>query len=75
MNMKTEVVTTERCTMQKINNEANSLYNYKPHLSLGLLYSLLAELTELVPGNYLLKHADKDGPFLTLLEETGEQKR
>lgn len=69
-NMKSEVVSTERCTMQRINNEASSLYNYKPHLSLGLLYNILAEFTDLPTGSYLLRHTEKDGPFVALMEET-----
>lgn len=69
-NIQTEVVVTEKCSMQKINTEACHLYEYKPHLTLSILYNVFQALVVLKPGNYILQHTNKHGPFVAILQET-----
>lgn len=68
-----EVVLVEPCTLQKINTEAMAHYQFKPHLGLGVLYKLFAELSKLEPGKYLLQHIPKHGPFVSILKECDER--
>lgn len=65
-----EVVNLEKCTIQKVVNEANSLYQYKPILGLGILNDILGKLVTLDKGNYLLAHLPKHGSFVSLLKES-----
>lgn len=64
-----EVVALEKCSIQKVANEANVHYNCKPILSLGLLEKCFSELLKLDKGNYLLQHVSKDGAFVSILKE------
>lgn len=68
-----EVVMVENCTMQKINTEAMTQYEYKPHQRLGVMYKIFIELSKLCPGNYLLRHVPKQGPFVAVLKECSEK--
>lgn len=63
----------EGCTMQKVNTEAAVHYQYKPHLSLGVLHRICVELSGLEPGNYLLLHSPKHGAFVGILKESLEK--
>ncbi|XP_044753470.1 little elongation complex subunit 2-like [Coccinella septempunctata] len=64
-----EVVNLEKCSIQKVANEANQLYQYKPYLGLGVLNDVLTKLVELSEGSYLLAHLPKHGSFVSLLKE------
>lgn len=68
-----EVVMNESCSMQKVNTEAMVHYQYKPHLSLGVLHRVCVELLSLEPGNYLLLHNPKQGGFAGVLKECSEK--
>lgn len=63
----------ENCTMQKVNTEAMVHYQYKPHLSLGVLHKICVELSNLETGNYLLVHSPKQGAFAGILKEVNEK--
>lgn len=68
-----QVVMNESCSMQKINTEAMVHYQYKPHLSLGVLHKVCVELAKLEPGNYMLHHTHKHGAFVGLLKASSER--
>lgn len=68
-----EIIAVENCTMQKIASEAQTYHQYNPHLGVGALYKIVARLLHLTPGNYLLHHIPKDGPFVALLREVDER--
>lgn len=65
-----EVIMVDTCNLQKINHEAQSLYNLIPSNGLQVLYNLFSTLSTLKCGHYLLHHKLADGGFVSLLEET-----
>ncbi|XP_060528734.1 uncharacterized protein LOC132703476 isoform X2 [Cylas formicarius] len=67
-----EVICVERCTIQKVVTEAQTHYNYKPHLGLGILQKVFEKLQMLEPGNYLLQHLPKHEAFVAVLKECQE---
>ncbi|KAL3268592.1 hypothetical protein HHI36_007700 [Cryptolaemus montrouzieri] len=64
-----EVVSIEKCTLQKVISEANALYQYNPYLGLGMLNELLNSLVQLETGNYLLVHLPKHEHFVSVWKE------
>ncbi|XP_050310892.1 uncharacterized protein LOC126746615 [Anthonomus grandis grandis] len=64
-----EVLTIEKCNIQKITSEAHSYYQFKPQLALGSLQQVFEQLTQLQPGNYLLQHLPKHEAFVAVLKE------
>lgn len=64
-----EVISVERCTLPKINNEAQTHYDYKPMLGLGVLTKILNVLNDLECGNYLLQHLPKHETFLSVMKQ------
>ncbi|XP_066157895.1 uncharacterized protein [Euwallacea fornicatus] len=72
-----EVIYTQKCTMQKIAAEAQTHYQYKPQLSLGILQKVFQELIKLEPGQYLMQHLPKHEAFLAIRKAVvdGEDKQ
>lgn len=68
-----EMISVEKCTLLAINNQAFSLYQYKPISCLGVLEKIFQNLTEQDTGNYLLYHLPKHEAFVALLKQTDEQ--
>lgn len=69
----TEVIDMEKCTLHKVNLEAQTHYNYRPILGLGVLQKIMAELMTFECGNYLLLHLPKHGSFVAALKESDQK--
>lgn len=69
----TEVIDMEKCSLHKVNLEAQTHYNYKPILGLGVLEKIMTELKTFEPGHYLLQHLPKYGSFLTAFKESDQK--
>ncbi|CAH0556148.1 unnamed protein product [Brassicogethes aeneus] len=67
-----ELVKIEKCSIQKVVNEAWVHYKYKPHFGLGVLQKILGELLKLDYGEYLLHHVPKSGAFASLMKKCDE---
>ncbi|GLV32446.1 hypothetical protein CBL_00845 [Carabus blaptoides fortunei] len=63
-----EYIKIENILLNKIVSEALKHYNCTPMLHLGVLYNVLSNLINLKPGNYLLHHTPKHGPFVALMK-------
>ncbi|KAJ3642094.1 hypothetical protein Zmor_024910 [Zophobas morio] len=68
-NPTTEIIAVEKCSIQKINVEAHTHYEYKPILGLGVLQKILSRLITLDCGTYLLQHLPKQESFISLLKQ------
>ncbi|XP_044260128.1 uncharacterized protein LOC123008400 isoform X2 [Tribolium madens] len=64
-----EVISVEKCSIQKINIEAQTHYDYKPILGLGVLEKVLSHLVGLDCGTYLLQHLPKHESFLSIMKQ------
>ncbi|KAF2880289.1 hypothetical protein ILUMI_25885 [Ignelater luminosus] len=64
-----EVVSVESVNLQKLNFEAMQHYQYKPNDQLIVVYKVFLELSKLEPGNYLLHHTERNGPFAQIMKE------
>ncbi|XP_030760385.1 uncharacterized protein LOC115885569 [Sitophilus oryzae] len=64
-----EVICVDKCTIQKVAAEAQTHYQYKPQLSLGVLQKVFEELINLEPGDYLLQHLPKHEAFVAILKK------
>nr|XP_015838956.1 PREDICTED: uncharacterized protein LOC103314281 [Tribolium castaneum] len=65
-----EVISVEKCSIQKINIEAQTHYDYKPILGLGVLEKVLSQLVGLECGTYLLQHLPKHESFLSIMKQS-----
>lgn len=63
-----DYIKIENILLNKIVSEALKNYNFTPTSNLGVLYNVLSNLINLKPGNYLLHHTPKHGPFVALMK-------
>ena len=63
------MICIEKCNIQKVVAEAQTHYQYKPQLALGVLQKVFEETAKLEPGNYLLQHLPKHEAFVSILKE------
>lgn len=66
-----EVIQIEKRTTTSINNEIKRLYNVKAEDSLVVLYNLIQTLSNVTPGQYIIRHTVRNGAFATVYKETG----
>jgi hypothetical protein len=68
-----EIISVEKCTIQKVFSEAVTQHNYKPILGLGVLQKVLSELVKLNCGNYILQHLPKHESFVSVMKQCDDE--
>jgi hypothetical protein len=67
-----EIISVEKCTIQKVFSEAVTQHDYKPILGLGVLQKVLSELVKLNCGNYILQHLPKHESFVSVMKQCND---
>lgn len=68
-----EIIDVQKCSQSQVELEAQTYYNYRPILGLGVLTKIIAELVTFECGQYVLQHLPKNGSFVTVLKETHQR--
>lgn len=68
-----EIIDVEKCSQSQVELEAQTNFNYRPILGLGVLTKIMAELLTFECGQYVLQHLPKHGSFVTILKETDQR--
>ncbi|KAL6264947.1 hypothetical protein P5V15_005043 [Pogonomyrmex californicus] len=67
-----EVIQIEKLTITSLTSEIKRLFKIKAEDSLGVLYNMIEQLSSLTPGQYIMRHVPRNGPFASIYKQVSE---